>query len=235
MHRRRRRQDRMALAEQNRDMGRRTTPPPAMLAVTRSSTLLRLMSRHDMTWLPRTAMSAHASHDLWHCYASWRDMTCHCCQGSPCQYMPYMIFAILRQLRHVVTRRASSCHARRFRAVTRSPRTLRIIQHLSVPYAASDRSPMRPMPQKHRFRSRRHFLSCSRGVSKVHRVHVPAADGWRRDLAGRTSTTFRDAVDGNSDRRLHSLESRSRQIAVASFRPSDARREHGAPEQGDFP
>ena len=45
----------------------------------------------------------------------------------------------------------------------------------------------------------------------------PAAAGWRRDLAGRTSTTFRDAVDGNSGRRLDNLEFRSRQIAVVSF------------------
>ena len=183
----------------------------------------RYAACHDMTWLPRTAMSAHASHDLWHSYASWRDMTCHCCHGSPCQRMPYMIFATLRQLRHVVTRRARSCHARRFRTVTRSPRTLRIIQHLSVLDAASDRSPVRPMPQKHRFRSGRHFLSCSRGVSKVHRVHVSGSQRMGRDLAGRTSPTFRDAVDGNSDRRLNSLDSRSRQIAVASFRLSDAR------------
>ena len=42
MRSRRRRQDRMALAEQDRDMGRRSTPPPAMLAVTRSATFLRL-------------------------------------------------------------------------------------------------------------------------------------------------------------------------------------------------
>ena len=86
-----------------------------------------------------------------------------------------------------LTRRARSCHARRFRAVTRSPRTLRIIQHLSVPYAASDRSPVRPMPQKHRFRFAWHFLSCLRGVSKVHRVHV---SGGQRMKAGLGRSSF---------------------------------------------